>query len=362
MNNNIELVNESLSPNKNKERGIDNHNNTQSYFPKSKWIRLALLGAFASGLILALVVISLLPIPDAQRYGTLKGAMTRVNEVHQRIVENPAPIDVAFVGTSHTWNGIPDKEIQLLLAKQGVNISVANLASSWTGRDMHLFILRQLLTHKKPRLVVIELNEHEYPYGHNVLPYVGNVSDMFCCRPYLDPQFPGHFALFLKQQVVNAALLLHTPKTEDNPNSMSNFGWMPLEKVLGTSETTNRPISLAQQLREKAYTMSAFYGLGVVKQMVKLAHANGADVVFLYLPEYQYANRDPVVPIEYYTKLAPVIKIPEHIGSDAALWDDPAHLNRKGALELAPTIAKDIREMILINSSRNTNGINLVNQ
>ena len=163
-----------------------------------------MLGAFILGLLLTLVVISLLQIPDAQRYDTLKGDMSRVGEVHQRIVSNPVPIDVAFIGTSHTWNGISDKDIQTQLGKHGDSVSVANIASSWKGRDLHLFFLRQLLANKKPRLVVIEVGYHEYPYGHGVLPYVGKISDLFCCKSYLDAQFPSHLALFFKQQIVNA--------------------------------------------------------------------------------------------------------------------------------------------------------------
>lgn len=328
---------------------FDNHN-TKAYLPKTKLLKFSIIGAFIFGMMLTVVIVSLLPIPDTLRYGSLKGTMTRVNDVHQRIVINPTPIDVAFIGTSHTWNGIADKEIQLILAKQGVNISVANLASSWTGRDLHLFILRQLLANKNPRLVIIELNEHEYPYGHNVLPYVGDMSDMFCCRPYLDPQFPSHFALFLKQQIINAIHLVDMHENATKPIAMSEFGWQPLNQILNASVSTNQPESLKQRLIENAYKMSAFYGLAVIEQMVKLAHANGVDVVFLYLPEYKYANRDSIVPIYNYTKLAPMIRIPEFIGSDTALWDDPAHLNRKGALELAPSIAQYIRERVLINS------------
>jgi len=318
-----------------------------AFLPQTKRFRLAIIGAFLSGLLLVIIVITLIQIPEAQRYGSLKGDMSRISKTHQRIVNNPTKIDVAFFGSSHTLNGIADNKIQVQLASRGVNVSVANLGATWMGRDLHIFLLRQLLANKHPRLIIIEVNEHEYPYGHVALPYVGSFSDLVCCRPYLDPQFPSHFALYLKQQLINSVQLLHNHKVKVISNDMSDFGWVPLNQnyTFGASKESILPRTLMKHLKFRFYSMISSYGLGIVDDMVKLAHANGVKVAFLYLPEYENVKK-PLILIGSYTKLAPIIKIPEYFGDNPMFWNDEAHLNQTGSLALAPILANDIQKLL----------------
>ena len=104
------------------------------------------------------------------------------------------------------------------------------------GRDLHLFYLKQLLIHKHPRLVVIEMTDHEFAFGHDLLPYVGELSDLFCCKPYLDPTFPSHFALFLKHKVNTTLELALTPWDETKSSEApSEFGWLAVAKNWASS-------------------------------------------------------------------------------------------------------------------------------
>jgi hypothetical protein len=272
--------------------------------------------------------------------------MARIAVVHQRIANNTTPIDVAFIGTSHTWNSIADQELQRQLATLGADVSVANIGSSWMGRDLHLFLLKQLLEYKRPRLVVIEITDHEFAFGHEALPYVGNLSDLMCCRPYLDPEFPGHFALYLKNQVVAAVELLRRAETPQAAKSGKDFGWMAVDKVWKTPVPNSQPRTLKQRLKYKAYAWTGLYGLSAVEQMVGLAKEKGVKVAFLYLPVYEHALIDPANDLENFVKLGPVIKLPARIGRDPSLWFDDSHLNRTGAMMLTTAIAPDIRAQL----------------
>src|SRR6478609_8139791 len=85
-----------------------------------------MLLSFLASLLLTMMFIALLPVPDQVRYESLSDDATRIREIHERIVANPKPIDVAFIGTSHTWNGASDSEIESLLSTAGTSVAVAN--------------------------------------------------------------------------------------------------------------------------------------------------------------------------------------------------------------------------------------------
>jgi len=61
-----------------------------------------MLLSFLGGLLLIVMFIAFLPVPEQVRYESLSNDAIRIKEIHERIVANPKPIDVAFIGTSHT--------------------------------------------------------------------------------------------------------------------------------------------------------------------------------------------------------------------------------------------------------------------
>jgi hypothetical protein len=58
--------------------------------------------AFLTSSMVALILIAFLPIPENVRYDSLRQDADSLRKVHRRIVIDSAPIDVAFIGTSHT--------------------------------------------------------------------------------------------------------------------------------------------------------------------------------------------------------------------------------------------------------------------
>ena len=319
----------------------------ESPLPGDRQSIFSMPAAFVAGLLLVLTAISLLPIPQARRYASLEGDMRRLSAIRQRIQDDPTPIDIAFIGTSHTWNAVADQDLQRRLVNMGTHLSVANLGASWMGRDMHFFLLKELLESKHPRLVVIEIDEHEYAFGHLALPYVAEVSDLFCCKPYLDPQFPGHFGLYLKNQVVNGVDWMRHSETPVSSDPAGEFGWVALDQKWKNPTLNTQTQTLRQRLKYQAFAMTSFYGLGVVQQMFRLAQEKGANVVFLYLPVYEHAQKDPAVGLSSYTDLAPTIRLPLNIAKDPAFWANESHLNRDGAMALTAILAEKIQAQLV---------------
>jgi hypothetical protein len=310
---------------------------------------MKLLLGFASGLFAILLVLALVPRPMASRLATLRNDGLRLVEVFDRITRNPRPIDIAFIGTSYTMNGIDDRDMEEALAKAGVHANVANLGMSWMGRDMHLFLIRQLLANKAPKLIVLEINEHESPYGHELMPYIASASDMFCCHFWVEFNFPKMFLLFLKEQLYGVISILWPSATlaVDQPQAW-DYGWQPIDRIWNP-EKPKKP-SLGDRLenllgggfRAAAYKRVSSYGDDTVSQIVKLAHSEHVEIIFLYLPEYIYAANPEADNIRFYSDMAPVVFPPQNVVANRLNWHDSSHLNRTGALKLVPDLSAAI--------------------
>src|SRR5215467_12804201 len=107
---------------------------------------------FVGGLLLVSLVLTFWPRPVAERLATLHADGRRVAEVYERMVHDSNAIDVAFIGTSHIMNGIDDRGVEETLAGAGIHAKVTNLGTTWMGRDMHLFLIRELVASKRPQV------------------------------------------------------------------------------------------------------------------------------------------------------------------------------------------------------------------
>jgi hypothetical protein len=280
------------------------------------------------------------------RLATLQGYGTRIAELYGRIDDDKRPIDVAFIGSSHTVLAVNDKALEESLAASGERVNVANLGMYVIGRDLQLMLVKALLAAKQPRLIVVEIDEHETPRGHPNLPYVGTIADMLA--PGLSLNLPENILLFLREQLLGVADEILPGAAPPPPVSRSAYLFRP---EAGTWDgRAPDPLSIGDHIekyfgpRARSIVTNALsrYGDSAVEQMVALAHAHDAAVMFLYLAEYKYAvDPDPAL-IAHYQRLAPVVVIPRSIAADVGNWFDPSHLNLGGSAKLTPTLSAAI--------------------
>ena len=295
---------------------------------------IRLLAGAALAILLVSTLLALAPRSEDRRLATLKGDGLRLAVLYNRTRTDPRPVDVAFLGSSHTVNGIDDQGLEADLAARHLPVKVANLGMFVMGRDLQHRLVSQLFAYKHPRLVVLEINEHVAPLNHPYMPYVGEASDLLACGPTWN--LPSMGLLFLKQQWLGLtdALLPGRPPIPTLPQSP--YGWQPLFDVW--SGQANPP-SFGDKLerfagpraRMSLYRASDYYEDCQVARIATLVHARNAKLMFLYLPEYKYAaDPDPGL-IARYSRLGPVVVIPRNIAEDRGDWADHAHLNRKGS-------------------------------
>ncbi len=297
--------------------------------------------AFTLGLALVVVGVALLPSARDGRYAALTGDARQLADTYRRINHDPKPIDIAFIGSSHTLNGIDDRSIEAGLAKAGRKLDVANLAVRWPGRDLELLMVKQLFAAKTPKLLVIELDQHEEPAGHRLLPYVADLRDLFCCKWYLDYDFPNAMLTFLRRQVRDAARAVWSGPAPASPAGQ-DFGWVPLHEEwtpeqAALSRRKARSDGVPGSLKMRFMNAVAPFGLDAVGRMAELARAHGAQVAFLYLPARHYLTDGPELSqAAFYRALGPVLPVPRAVAADDGAWANWSHLNATGAARLVP--------------------------
>ena len=109
----------------------------------------------------------------------------RLGWIYERIHFDPTPIDVAFIGTSHTMNGIDAGAVAEAITQVSNGSSsgshavhVTNLAIPEYGRNLHWLIARELLENRKVGMLVLEIFETETRKPHPLFVYPAEVSDV----------------------------------------------------------------------------------------------------------------------------------------------------------------------------------------
>src|SRR5258707_4985618 len=135
---------------------------------------LRLFGVLGAALVVALLLsaaVCLLPENDYQRW-QLQDPDGRLRWIYERIHFDPTPIDIAIVGPSREQLGFSPAAIEQDLAQQGKHAHVASFALPGAGRDIQWAILNELFKAKSPKVVVLEVEENPYPFGHFFFKYV----------------------------------------------------------------------------------------------------------------------------------------------------------------------------------------------
>ncbi|MBI5772286.1 MAG: hypothetical protein HZA89_00915 [Verrucomicrobia bacterium] len=122
----------------------------------------------------ALLLLALLALPAvvgrtgaldrAQVYPTIPVAAGPYAYIHRQIFEEKGELDIAFVGSSFMWAGINTPYVQQqLTAALGREAKVVTLASVWPGLDRDYALLKDLLSRRKVKLLVLNFPNRELP-------------------------------------------------------------------------------------------------------------------------------------------------------------------------------------------------------
>ena len=265
--------------------------------------------------------------------------------VYDRIYKDSTPVDIVFLGSSHTMTGIQDAQIEsLLYVRTGRLQHVLNLGYCRNGEEIPYVLLKDLVRKKKPRLVIIEAREKLSLNSHPVYASMAETEDLLA-PPSLKSAgyFPNVYTgwlTHLSQFRSDLFGLADTVKAEN----YSHYGFR-------FSEKTDDPANLEKTAKEKLKPRPEpflseqlrNYPLAWTAETEKLAEENGAKVAYLYF--YSFGSPQKRPELQQYQKDNTFLLPPDSVFTDKLNWRDPDHINNRGAAELANWLASELEQL-----------------
>ncbi len=326
-------------------------------------------GLFALGVVAAVAAIAVMLALPHDRYIRWQAlhteAYARLGWAYERIHDDPTPLDVAFVGTSHTLNGVDAAAVDQALAAEGAHtpdgrcVVVTNFAIPEYGRNLHWILARELLRSRRVNTLVLEVFENETRKAHPLFSHVADERDIFGAPllvnvgylpdavrlPYrqlslwFESLFPEDFGLRRRfdprnydgstvdnTRVVNARGIALTPP-RDKIEALDAL------KAEARSNARKKNLHMMGARFERyEYAVPRTY----VNDILDLARQRGTKVVFLYLPGYG----QPAQPVDMRLYAGHEMLSANDILKRTDYWYDVHHLNAAGASVLSQRLGQ----------------------
>jgi len=321
----------------------------------------ALFAIGAAALAATLVGMTLLPHKPYVRWQNLRAeAYARLGWIYERVHYDPTPVDVAFVGTSHTMNGVDAAVVAQAMGAAGARTpagqcpTATNFAMPNYGRSLHWVVAREILETKPVKLLVLEVIENESRKPHPQFVHAATTRDVLTAPALVNLNYFNDIVRLPFRQASLAVESLAPEqfglKSRFDPADYdgSTVDNTRVVNVNGQALTPERNTSLPaaelddeaeQNLRNKnlhmlpkplqslEFALPRYY----LRRILDLADKKGVRVVFLYLPGYGQPPQ-PYDMSDYQGR--EMLKVND-ILADRSLWFDVHHLNAEGAHRLS---------------------------
>lgn len=268
---------------------------------------------------------------------------------HYRLIyDQHLPIDVAFIGSSRSVQGV---DAEIVSSSLGDNVSAINLAKSWRGQGINFTILRDLLENRSVRLLMVEANLPETGIFHGHFFLVGRISDWwmsnrFRSDTYFDPQALLVTLRNLVDRVTEQWTYAVLNSEVDLANAQNADVGIPVthcrvrEERRRNEDYWAEKISRYQEYYENQYfswdldSVSARHDTGFYRALVELASTHDTDIVFYHVPEAYNLALDPAFSSVFEEEIgAPLIIPPSSLTrdmEDLEVFADVTHLMPRG--------------------------------
>lgn len=300
--------------------------------------------AFLLPIIIGLGILFFLPTNKKRAYHYLTDDCEgRGAWMYRRIFESKEPIDIAFLGSSHTINGINDTLISRLIAKD--NSVPCNLGYCRLGRDLTYVLMKHCLEQKKTKGFIIEVLPDEPAMSHPVFAFLAEGLDVIQPKTIFNRSYAGNFHAhmiaklnYLRQDLWNVA--------DEYKYALRETSGFTTNTFYADTNTlkTKKEARYKNQYRSHQWTrkFNMPFPKAWLSSISSLAKANNCPLIFLYIPPYGSPEK---VPIEMatYQKYGLVWLPPDSIFTNRKNWYDEEHLNLRGANSLSTWVAGKLR-------------------
>jgi len=264
--------------------------------------------------------------------------------MYRRIFERQEPIDIAFLGSSHTINGINDSLITNEL--QAENMMACNLGYCRLGANMNYVLIQHLLSKKKPKMIVIEAMPDETYQSHPIFPYMAEWNEITPPIGVFNGWYTSNFYthvmakwMYIRSDVWNEPYIYRY--NLQNERGFTTNITKAHETVLQKAKERQEKLSAKSQTWKRKYAM--IYPRYILSNIAKLAASQDIKLVFLYIPPYGYPSKEPME-ANTYRKYGELWIPPDSIFNTTSHWYDGDHLNLEGANALSFWVADQIKK------------------
>jgi hypothetical protein len=311
----------------------------QSTSPHKRYILFVLVGMLAT-----IIFLFALPKDRLTAFTNMRQDYIKGRWYFDRLFRDARPIDVAFIGTSHTNGGIEDGLVERVLQeKHGHKLHVANLGLPEHGRNLHYMVTRDLFENKSPQLLVLEVKAYESRKSHHLFGRLARVDDIVRPAATINAKVFRDVLSGLRWQLEQYILPEPLPVYDSLPNHgfhNNDKGVRLTASEMEQQVEKRKKVAVASYLGDRWDAIEFIFPRYYVSEIVELARSKGTQIAFIYLPYYGA----PPKPRDYerYQQVGEVWLPPNHIMDNPAYWKDFGHLNTWGAAELAPWLASQV--------------------
>lgn len=267
--------------------------------------------------------------------------------IFDRICRNPTPIDIAFIGSSHTIHAFQEKKMEELLTS---NDHLTNLGYCRAGRNFEFALLKMLLKYKTPRMVVMEVNEDEAKNSHEIFAYIASGGDVLSTPTLINRDYfkDVYHAAQARLEYFKAKYIFKRDTAQPEPGL---YGYGEGDRKASGEELEQNANAWEKRLKRTEYPsiskIQMKYPFSYLDKMIKLLKEKNIPIVFVYLPESGSRLKGPKY-ASYYQKEGPLLVPPSAIFDNQDNWMDATHFNDKGSEILSEWMAEQLKKELCI--------------
>ena len=287
------------------------------------------------------IALLLLPGRERMKYQGLKHDCANTGIwLHDRLDSNERPIDLAFLGSSRTINGIDDALVDSLL---GPEVSCVNFGYCRYGRNLTYHLAQKLILSRAPKTLVVEVREEESTQGHPIYPYLCSDQDVFWSYPLLHKRyFADIYTHFSYKIQLNQA---HWYRSMGNGVlRWEDHGFAPSKGVISPEDAQ---VALEESGKEMtpSRVLELLFPKYYIEQLAQLCSAYDVELIFLYMGGFKSASEEPGQ-LEFYEQFGKVIVPGKDHRNLPGHFHDRDHYNEKGANKFSHWLGEKLNEMI----------------
>lgn len=302
---------------------------------------------FLIPVLVAVVAVFLMPLDKRFAYNFVEGeCANRAKWIHDRLFENEAPIDVAFIGSSVGWGLFDDAALSRMLSEEkGKPVNVVNLSYCRPGFNIRELFVEELLKAKSPKHIVIELRWLPSRGGHPVYGYLAETEMLLnppthLYQPYLTDL---KRAETVRWEKVRSCLQPEEPYRVDR----DSFGVATVD-ILVDQEHMKKEFARHQKLDPKEpespqETIHYHVYWKNLEHIKTLCEQRGVRLTFFYVNQFGNPVTYPKH-VERLESIAPIWYAPDSIFQNPKYYSDVVHYNEKGTDAVTPVLYEYLRQ------------------